>query len=108
MRADVIGPDPATGIAVQLRSGAISGTGVLDADGRATLPLVDAAAATDDGIGGLGPRLAGDGGDRRRPGVGGDGDRETRERVRRWARARLDRPPHDAFLAEILASESAY
>jgi hypothetical protein len=34
--------------------------------------------------------------------------RETRERVRRWARARLDRPPHDAFLAETLAAESDY
>ena len=34
--------------------------------------------------------------------------RDTRERVRRWARARLDRPADDAFLAEILASESAY
>jgi hypothetical protein len=33
---------------------------------------------------------------------------ETRERVRRWARARLDMSPPDAFLAEILASESAY
>ena len=34
--------------------------------------------------------------------------RETRERVRRWARLRMDRPAEDAFLAEILASESAY
>jgi hypothetical protein len=33
--------------------------------------------------------------------------RETRERVRRWVRARLDRPGDEAFLAEILASESA-
>jgi len=34
--------------------------------------------------------------------------RETRERVRRWARARLDRPADDAFLAEIVAAESEY
>jgi hypothetical protein len=34
--------------------------------------------------------------------------RATRERVRQWARARLGHPPRDAFLAEILASESAY
>jgi hypothetical protein len=34
--------------------------------------------------------------------------RETRERVRRWARVRLDQPPNDAFLAEILAGESSY
>lgn len=33
---------------------------------------------------------------------------ETRERVRRWARARQNLPPQDAFLAEILAAESAY
>ncbi|ETB38455.1 hypothetical protein N602_18275 [Mycobacterium avium subsp. hominissuis 10-5606] len=32
----------------------------------------------------------------------------TRERVRRWARARLESPPRDAFLAERLAAESAY
>jgi hypothetical protein len=34
--------------------------------------------------------------------------RESRERVRRWARARLDGPADDAFLAEILAGESSY
>jgi hypothetical protein len=105
VRAAIIGPDPATGVAVQLRSGAINGTGVLDADGRATLPLADA---------------------RQRPmteSAAWDHDwaatlvvigaqvtetRETRERLRRWALARLDRPADDAFLAEILASESAY
>jgi hypothetical protein len=108
VRAAVIGPDRATGVAVQLLSGTISGTGALDADGRASLPLVD---------------------DQRRPMTesaawdhpwpatsviigaqvsGAQEGRETRERVRRWARARLDRPSDDAFLAEILASESAY
>jgi hypothetical protein len=34
--------------------------------------------------------------------------RETRERVRGWARARLDPPAAEAFLAEILAGESSY
>jgi hypothetical protein len=108
VRAAVIGPDPATGVAVQLRSGAISGGGALDADGRATLTLID---------------------DRQRPvkesaawdhdwsatavvvgaSVSGATEtRETRERVRRWARTRLDRPADDAFLAEILAAESDY
>jgi hypothetical protein len=105
VRAAVIGPDPATGIAVQLRSGAIGGSGALDADGGATLPLVD---------------------DQQRPVtesaawdhdwsattviIGGEvmETLETRERVRRWARARLDRPPNDAFLAEVLAAESDY
>jgi hypothetical protein len=108
VRATVIGPDPATGVPVRLRSGAISGDGALDADGRATLALVDGqrrpltesaawghdwaptsvivGAETSDAAGG----------------------RETRERVRRWARGRLDRPPSDAFLAEILAAESDY
>jgi len=105
VRAAVIGPDPATGIAVQLRSGAIGGSGALDVDGGATLPLVD---------------------DQQRPVtesaawdhdwsatsliIGGEvmETLETRQRVRRWARARLDRPPNDAFLAEVLAAESDY
>jgi hypothetical protein len=108
VRAAVIGPDPATGVEVRLRSGAIGGSGALDADGRVTLPLVD---------------------DQRRPvpesaawdhdwsatsvivgaqESGATETRETRERVRRWARARLDQPPGDAFLAEILAAESDY
>ena len=108
VRAAVIGPDAATGIPVQVRSGAISGSGALDADGDAIVPLVD---------------------DRQRPvteSAAWDHDwsatsviigaevpeatetREIRERVRRWARARLDRPPNDAFLAEILAAESDY
>lgn len=34
--------------------------------------------------------------------------REGRDRIRTWVRARLDRPPPDAYLAEILASESSY
>lgn len=33
---------------------------------------------------------------------------QTRQRVRQFARARLDRPADDAFLAEILAAESDY
>jgi hypothetical protein len=108
VRAAIIGPDPGTGIAVQLQSGAITGTGVLDADGRTTLPLVDAqqqpmgeAAAWDHDwpatVVIVGTRVSDTA-----------ETRDTRERVRRWARARLDQPPADAFLAEILASESAY
>lgn len=105
VQAAVIGPDPATGIAVRLRSAAIDGTGTLDAAGRATLPLEDGRgravtesaawdhdwSATSVVVGAETPESA-----------------ETRERVRGWARARLDLPPRDAFLAEILASESAY
>jgi hypothetical protein len=106
VRAAVLGPDPATGIAVRLQCGPISGSSPLDAQGGATLPLVDAEqrpvtepaawdhdwAATSAIVGMSGTTET----------------RETRERVRRWARARLDRPGDDAFLAEILSSESAY
>jgi hypothetical protein len=105
VRAAIVGPDPATGIGVQLGSGAISGTGVLDADGRATLPLVDSrqrpmteSAAWDHDWAATSVIIGADLSE----------TRETRERVRRWVRARLDRPGDDAFLAEILASESAY
>ena len=106
VRAAVIGPDPATGIGVRLRSGAIRGAGVQDADGRATLPLVDGRqrpvtepAAWDHDWTATSVTIGAD--------VTTE-TRETRERVRRWARARLGRPGDDAFLAEILAAESAY
>jgi hypothetical protein len=106
VRAAVIGPDPATGIAVQLRSGAISGSGALDADGGATLPLVDGqqrpvteSAAWDHDWSATSVIIGAQ---------GVTETREIRERIRRWARARLDRPPNDAFLAEMLAAESDY
>lgn len=105
VRAAVIGPDPATGIAVRLRSGDVSGSGALDAHGGAVLPLVDGeqrpvteAAAWDHDWSATSVTV----------GAQASEARETRERVRRWARARLDRPPHDAFLAEIVAGESDY
>lgn len=105
MRTSLVGPDPATGIAVRLRSGPIDGAGTLDATGRATLPLSDARG---------GPLTESGAWDHDWSAasvlVGADTTEtpETRERLRRWARARLARPPHDAFLAEILASESSY
>jgi hypothetical protein len=105
VRAAAIGPDRATGIAVQLRSGAVNGHGALDADGGAILPLMDGgqrpvteAAAWDHDWAATSVIV----------GAAVSEARETRERVRRWARARLDRPPRDAFLAEILAGESDY
>ena len=105
VRVAVIGPHAPTGVAVRLRSGAISGTGALDADGRATLPLVDGqhhplteSAAWDHDWSTTSVLV----------GAETTESAETRERVRRWARARLDRPADDAFLAEILAAESAY
>ncbi|OBI07219.1 hypothetical protein [Mycobacterium scrofulaceum] len=105
VRVAVIGPEAPTGIGVRLRSGTISGTGALDADGRATLPLTDAgqrplseSAAWDHDWSAASVVI----------GVETTESAATRERVRRWARARLDRPADDAFLAEILAAESAY
>lgn len=108
VRVAVIGPDPATGILVQLRSGAFSGGGALDAAGRATLPLVDGqrrpvteSAAWDHDWSATSVIVGAEvSGATETPG--------TRERVRRWARARLQRPPSDAFLAETLAAESDY
>jgi hypothetical protein len=105
VRAAVIGPDRATGIAVRLRSGAVGGGGALDAEGGAILALVDGqqrplteSAAWDHDWSATSVLV----------GAGASEDRDARERVRRWARARLHRPPHDAFLAEILAGESDY
>lgn len=105
VRAAIIGPDLPSGVAVRLRSGAIGGAGVLDGAGRAVLPLVDAdgqpmteSAAWDHDWAATAVIV----------GAETTETRETRDRIRRWARTRLDHPPADAFLAEILASESAY
>lgn len=105
VHAAVIGPDAPTGVAVRLSSGTVSGAGALDAGGRATLPLVD---------GPRGPLTESAAWNHDWSttsvvvGTETTESPETRERVRRWSRARLDRPPGDAFLAEILAAESAY
>ena len=108
VRTAVIGPESPTGVAVRVGSGAggeVHGAGALDADGRATLPLVDAQQVPMTGVVAW---------DHDWPStavvVGADiaESRDTRERVRRWARARLDHPADDAFLAETLAAESAY
>ena len=93
------------GIAVRLRSGGIVGTGVLDADGGATFPLVDGqqrpmteSAAWDQGWRSTIVTI----------GVDLDESPQSRERIRDFARARLDQPGSDAFLAEVLAAESDY
>jgi hypothetical protein len=105
VRAEVIGPEPATDVPVRVQSGGVSGAAALDAGGRATVHLVDAqrraltesAAWNHDW-----PTTS--------VVIGADvtEPREARERVRRWVRSRLDQPPPDAFLAEILAAESSY
>jgi len=105
VRVEISGSGSPAGIAVHLRCGTIVGTGVLDADGTATIPLVDAqhkpqteSAAWDH--------------DWRTTAVtiGADVQEspQTRERVRDFARARLNQPASDAFLAEVLAAESDY
>jgi hypothetical protein len=105
VRAELSGMGLASGIAVHLQSGEIAGIGVLDADGNATFPLVDAqqkpmteSAAWDKDW--RSTVLA----------VGADVEEspQTRERIRDFARSRLARPASDAFLAEILAAESDY
>ncbi|WP_094286718.1 hypothetical protein [Mycobacterium lehmannii] len=93
------------GIAVRLESGPVGGAGVLGADGRASFPVADtdatpiteAVAWNHDW---RGTRVV----------VGADVDESahTRDRVRAFARSRMDRPGPDAFLAEILAAESDY
>ena len=105
VRVALSGSGLAAGIAVRLRSGSLEGSGVLDADGVATLPVVDAqqtpvveSAAWDH--------------DWRSTSVtvGADVDEspQTRERIRAFARSRLREPAGDAFLAEVLAAESDY
>ncbi len=108
VRVAIIGPGQPTGVAVQLRSGTISGAGVLDADGRAVLPLVDTqrrpvteSAAWDHDWSVTSVAVGA-------PLLEAAESPEARERVRRWARSRLDRPADDAFLAEIMAAESSY
>jgi hypothetical protein len=105
VRAEVSGTGSPAGIAVRLRSGGIVGTGVLDADGNATFPLVDAqqrpmteSAAWDHDWRSTVVTI----------GVDLDESPQTRARIRAFARARLDQPASDAFLAEILAAESDY
>jgi hypothetical protein len=101
----VIGPDPATGVEVRVLSGTIGGSSALDADGRTTVPLLDPqqrplaeSAAWDHDWTDTSVIIGAD----------VDETRETRERVRRWARGRLDGPADGAFLAEIAAGESSY
>jgi hypothetical protein len=105
VRVALSGSGLAAGIAVRLRSGALEGSGVLDADGVATLPVVDAQQTP------VAESAAWDH-DWRSTSVtvGADVDEspQTRERIRAFARSRLREPAGDAFLAEVLAAESDY
>lgn len=108
VRVAPLGPVSPSGIAVRVSSGPVSGTGVLDARGRATVSLMDeghrvlaeAAAWNHDwspttvAVGAEVPESAEAAG--------------IRERIRAFARRRLAAPGGDAFLAEKLAAESDY
>ncbi|KUI34124.1 hypothetical protein AU197_05860 [Mycobacterium sp. IS-1590] len=93
------------GIAVRLESGAVGGTGVLGADGRAAFPVVDTEGTSISETVAWNHDWRG-----ARVVVGADVDESapTRDRVRAYARSRMDHPGPDAFLAEILAAEADY
>ncbi|MBA0046042.1 hypothetical protein [Mycobacteroides sp. LB1] len=106
VRAAVSGPDSAAGIPVSLRCGAFHGAGLLDAEGGAVLPVLDA-----DGRPAEEAQAWNADWSATRVGVGGGGAAESselRDRVRAFACARLATPAADAFLAELLAAESDY
>lgn len=94
----------AAGIAVRLRSGALGGDGVLDADGVAEFTLREGqqpvAESTAWGHDWRSTAVT----------IGAEVHEspQTRERIREFARARLRAPGADAFLAEVLAAESDY
>lgn len=105
VQAALSGLDQAAGIAATLRCGSWHGSGVFDAAGRATLPILDA-----DGT----PLLKAQAWNtdwsaaELTVGAGAGEPAEIRARVRALARARLAEPSDDAFLAELLAAESDY
>jgi hypothetical protein len=107
VRVELSGHGLASGIAVRLRSGALVGSGVLDADGVAVFPLLDGqqpvteSTAWDHDWRVTAVTVGADLRD------SGESPR-TRARIRDFARARLRGPASDAFLAEVLAAESDY
>lgn len=108
VRVATLGAAPATDINVRLRSGEVSATGVLDADGAARLGLVGAdREPLTEGVAWAHDWAS------TTVSVGADVDAapeatQVRQRIRDYARSRLQRPGPDAFLAEILAAESDY
>ncbi|MGZ6777505.1 MAG: hypothetical protein ACXVGO_00770 [Mycobacterium sp.] len=102
---DLLGSASPRGIGVRLTSGSFSGFGVLDGRGQARFPMVD---AQDQSV----PEAAAWNHDWKPTTVTVGAPVEesalTRQRVRDFARARLTTPAGDAFLAEILATESDY
>ncbi|MCZ8379779.1 hypothetical protein O6P37_12970 [Mycobacterium sp. CPCC 205372] len=114
VRAEVqtalLGAASPAGLPVRVSSGHVSGTGALDADGHAAVPLYDgtgialsAGAAWDHDWQPTVVSVGADG-----PTVAANETRETRDRARAVARRRLAQPGDDAFLAEILTAEADY
>lgn len=108
IRVAALGPASPSGIPVRVSSGPVSGTGLLDARGRATVSLMDE-----------GHRVLAEGPawnhdwSATTVSVGADvaesaDAAEIRERMRTFARRRLASPGDDAYLAEIVAAESDY
>jgi hypothetical protein len=105
VRAELSGMGSAAGIPVHLRSGPVSGAGILDADGAASFPLIDEHHSP------IAETVAWDHDWRTTlVTVGADVQEspDIRQRIRTFARTRLSQPGADAFLAEILAAESDY
>jgi hypothetical protein len=105
VRAELSGAASPAGIPVRFRSGPVGGAGALDAAGTATLALLDSDGAPV-------TETVAWGRDWRETsvtiGVDVGEAPEVRARVRAFARARLQQPAADAFLAEVLAAESDY
>ncbi|OAN37389.1 hypothetical protein [Mycolicibacterium iranicum] len=105
VRAQLSGPGSPAGIAVHVRSGGITGAGQLDGTGTATVALLD------EGHRAVTETIAWSRdwqGTAVTIGVDVGESSEMRDRVRAFARARLQRLGADAFLAEVLAAESDY
>ncbi|BBX92253.1 hypothetical protein H5U98_13365 [Mycolicibacterium boenickei] len=106
VRVALAGRDSPAGIGVELRAGGCGGSGVLDAAGRALLPLHDPDGQP------LGESRAWNlDWSQTSVRVGAAGVEESasdRARVRAFARARLASLGSDAFLAEVRAAESDY
>lgn len=104
IRVLLAGGESPAGIAVGLRAGSVSASGVLDTGGAAALALSDDGNALTETV------AWGHDWSTTTVTIGADVDElaETRDRVRAFARSRLTAPADDAFLAEILAAESDY
>ncbi|SHV23681.1 Uncharacterised protein [Mycobacteroides abscessus subsp. abscessus] len=106
LRAAICGPDSALDLPITLHCGVFQAIGVLDAEGAATLPVLD---TNGQPAGEMQAWNADWSVAEVSVGAGRAADSsESRDRVRRFARARLAVPPADAFLAELLAAESDY